>query len=128
MRNTYIMATYTYDSNIVSDLHKEAFGFRPSQGFMECWRTMRPHEKQEEWDSLITTMEESFAREKEMEKEALVAFKGQIKAVMTICKCNWKSAVSYLQDADGEKDIEHFLWKQGIGITMMQKITKKLKV
>ena len=117
MRNTYIMATYTYDSNIVSDLHKEAFGFRPSQGFMECWRTMRPHEKQEEWDSLITTME-----------EALVAFKGQIKAVMTICKCNWKSAVSYLQDADGEKDIEHFLWKQGIGITMMQKITKKLKV
>lgn len=123
----YIMQ-YTYDSNIVSDLHKEAYGFRPRQGFMESWNDMRPYEKQETWDSLIADMEASYDREEQLEAEALVDFKGQIKAVMTICNCDWKSAVTHLQDADGEKDIEHFLWKQGIGIRMMQKITKKLKV
>ena len=121
------MATYTYDSNIVSDLHKEAFGFRPSQGFMEAWKDMRPYEKQEEWDSLIAAMEETSAREKQMEEEALVSFKDQIKSVMTICNCNWKSAVRHLQDADGEKDLAHFLWGQGISMAKNTEITNTIR-
>jgi len=37
------MSQYTFDADIVSDLHKDAYGFRPREGFWNHWNlsTMR---------------------------------------------------------------------------------------
>ena len=45
--------TYTYDEDIVSDLHKEAFGFRPSEGFWVNWNCASDDAKQTIWDALL---------------------------------------------------------------------------
>ena len=45
--------TYTYDEAIVSDRHKEAFGFRPSEGFWVNWNCASDDAKQTIWDALL---------------------------------------------------------------------------
>jgi len=44
---------YTFDSNIVSDLHKDAHGFRPTEYFWEEWDQCGDDNRQAMWDSLI---------------------------------------------------------------------------
>ena len=43
---------YDYDDQCVSDLHKEAYGFRPSRRYLNKWEEMTPAQKQTEWDYL----------------------------------------------------------------------------
>ena len=38
--------TYTYDSRIVSDLHKEVYGCRPTQAWMQAWNANSEDAKQ----------------------------------------------------------------------------------
>ena len=47
------MTSYTYDEAIVSDLHKDAYGFRPREGFWNHWNLSTHDEKQEMWDGLL---------------------------------------------------------------------------
>ena len=55
--------SYTYEDNIISDLHKDAYGFRPSQRFFDDWAEYTPAEKQECWDLLIDAMKASQEQE-----------------------------------------------------------------
>ena len=38
--------TYTLDESIVSDLHKDAFGYLPREWFWEQWDSYPPEDKQ----------------------------------------------------------------------------------
>ena len=49
---------YTFDNATFSDLHKEAFGFRPDSGDQQIWDCSSDDDKQEWWDDMcneITT-------------------------------------------------------------------------
>jgi hypothetical protein len=112
--------SYTYEDNIISDLHKNAYGFRPSQRFFDDWAEYTPTEKQEVWDSLVSTMEYNQKEEARIEAANLVAFRKHVAATMKFCDCNWKKAVEFLADAEGEdidndQAFDYFLWCQGIG-------------
>jgi hypothetical protein len=48
---------YTFDENIVSDLHKDAHGFRPSEWFWRDWTASSEPRKQEIWDGLLTALD-----------------------------------------------------------------------
>ena len=48
--------TYTFDADIVSDLHKDAFGRRPSEGFWDRWNSGDDDQKQEMWDDLLVDL------------------------------------------------------------------------
>ena len=50
--------TYTFDDSIVSDLHKDAYGFRPTAGFMRFWAALSPEQKQVEWEDMCKTLAE----------------------------------------------------------------------
>lgn len=47
---------YTFDIYLFSDLHKDAYGKRPSQQYFEWLSTTTSDEKQAEWDRLIVIM------------------------------------------------------------------------
>ena len=64
----------TYDNDIVSDLHKDAFGFRPSQNWWADWGSMNPVEKQAEWDSLIVALDRANDEFRDQEARAVTAF------------------------------------------------------
>jgi len=124
--------SYTYEDNIVSDLHKDAYGFRPSQRFFDDWAEYTPAEKQECWDMLCEEMDRSMKEQAAAEAAALVEFRKQVAATMKFCDCNWKKAVEFLADAedddiDCDQYFDYFLWKQGIGYSDRAKIRKLYK-
>lgn len=57
---------YTFDDELISDLHKDAYGFRPSESFWDFWTSATDDEKQTEWESLLRAMD---AREAEQAAE-----------------------------------------------------------
>lgn len=123
---------YTFDDNIVSDLHKDAYGFRPSQRFFDDWAEYTPAEKQECWDSLCIEMERSMKEQAESEAAALVEFRKTVAAQMALCNVTWTKAVDYLADAENcvieyDQDFDYFLWNQGIGYEDRLKIRKLYK-
>jgi hypothetical protein len=123
---------FTYCDDIVSDLHKDAYGFRPTQRFFDVWAEYTPAEKQEVWDGLVSTMEYNQKEEARIEAANLADFRKQVAATMKFCDCNWKKAVEFLADAEGDdidcdQDFDYFLWKQGIGYNDRAKIRKLYK-
>ena len=123
---------YTFDDNIISDLHKDARGFRPSEYFWEEWTQSPDNVKQIIWDNLIDELDESMKQQKKDEARALVEFRKIVAAQMKFCDVKWTKAVEYLCDAedndiDCEQDFDYFLWKQGIGFEDRAKIRKLYK-
>ena len=111
---------YTFDDNIISDLHKDARGFRPSEYFWEEWTQSPDNVKQQIWDALCVEMEQSMAEQKAAEAAALVEFRKTVAAQMALCNVTWTKAVDYLADAEDcdieyDQDFDYFLWNQGIG-------------
>ena len=48
---------YTFDEREVSDLHKDAYGFRPSYDYWREWELADNDEKQRLWDDLINALQ-----------------------------------------------------------------------
>ena len=120
---------YTFDDNIISDLHKDARGFRPSEYFWEEWTQSPDDVKQKIWDNLIDEMNRAMEQQKKDEAAALVEFRKTVAAQMQFCGVKWTKAVEYLADAedndvDCDQDFDYFLWKQGIGFEDRAKIRK----
>jgi len=121
---------FTYSDDIISDLHKDAYGFRPSQRFFDDWTEYTPVEKQECWDMLCDEMERSMKQQAESEAAALVEFRKAVAATMKFCDVKeWNLALDYLADEadisiENEQDFDFFLWKQGLGYEDRAKIRR----
>jgi hypothetical protein len=122
--------TYTFDENIVSDLHKEAYGHRPTSSFWSTWESLNDDQKQSEWDDLICAMEESMEQEKEQQAQALVNFRKLLKTTMATCNVDWKNALRILMEADTEftkdsQEFDYFLWTYDLGYEKRKEIYAK---
>ena len=60
--------TYTYDETILSDFYKEAYGYRPTMGYLEFFADLTPAQKQTEWDEVSKAVD--IARDEEANHEA----------------------------------------------------------
>ena len=92
---------YTFDSNIVSDLHKDARGFRPSEYFWEEWDQCGDDNRQAMWDSLCRELEETMAAERAAEARALENFKAQIKEMRKLGAETTRQAIKWIFHAEG---------------------------
>lgn len=91
---------YTFDSNIVSDLHKDARGFRPSEYFWEEWDQCGDDNRQAMWDSLCRELEETMAEDARREAEALENFRAQIKAMKKLGAETTRQAIKWIFHAE----------------------------
>jgi hypothetical protein len=66
--------TYTYSAELVSDLHKDARGFRPSQDFWDVWNIANDDVRQSIWDDLLVDLKLSMAEEERAQKRAVDTF------------------------------------------------------
>lgn len=109
---------YTYDSNIVSDLHKEAFGFRPSQDFWVEWNEAQPDERQYIWDHLLTASEYARDIEEQKQKNAIELFEKRVENLLhagTAGAQDRAGAIRLLMYAAyAENDTEYFEFTQGL--------------
>jgi len=91
---------YTFDSNIVSDLHKDARGFRPTEYFWEEWDQCGDDNRQAMWDSLINEFNNTVAAERESQATALANFKTQIRAMRKLGAETDRQAIKWIFHAE----------------------------
>lgn len=114
------MTTYTFDESIVSDLHKDAYGFRPSQSWWAMWAAFNGDQKQAEWDHLIEVMNESMEMERLQTERALAEFKALVQKTIELGAGDEETALRWMTQDETfyhSQDVEHWVWNQGILFT-----------
>lgn len=91
---------YTFDENIVSDLHKDARGFRPSEYFWEEWSQCGDDTRQAMWDSLCQELEDNMAAEREAEAVALEKFAQLIINNINLGAGSVETAIRWMLEAE----------------------------
>ena len=51
------MSKYTFDTEALSDLYKDAYGFRPDYAYMKAWHDYQDDFKQVIWDRLLVDLQ-----------------------------------------------------------------------
>jgi len=109
--------TYTFDENILSDLYKEAYGFRPrSEEFWAAWDSADNDGKQRIWDNLLDAAVADAAYERQCQQEAIADLEHRIRFMMnTVAGCDRASAIRYLHDAyQTHGDVEYLEFNLGV--------------
>lgn len=123
------MAKHTFSDDLVSDLHKDARGFRPSVYFWEEWTQAPGHVKQQIWNRLQAEVNSSIEEDKRSEEVALKKLKAEIKALLSqrFPVANWKEAILQIMAAEGSQELDAFLYNRGIGYHKSFEIETKFK-
>ena len=93
--------TYTYSDELFSDLHKDAYGCRPSVGERLHWQTLTADEKQAEWERLCDILESNEVRRSEMEEAAVAAFETQVRENIELGAGNRETAIRWIVQSGG---------------------------
>ena len=132
------MTQFTFDENIVSDLHKDAYGFRPRETFWNIWDQKSDAEKQAEWDSLLRALELEMEREEAAKAAAEDAWHRMVTEAMKATGGSEEDVIRWLWDAEciddpNSQDIEMFAWELGVihtdtGREVIRTLTRILKL
>lgn len=100
---------YTFDDNILSDLHKDAYGVRPGPNFFREWDLLDNDGKQDLWDILVETVADSIQREREYQRQAIAEFERWISQTMKIVVDSTREdCIRMMHDAhDTRGDVEY---------------------
>ena len=109
------MTKYTYSDELVSDLHKDAWGHRPGEGFWFRWEIADQDAKQAIWDNLIDDMVKNQAEEIQTKKDNASMLAERIKRVCKLGAKNYRTAIKWIIEADElEPDFQyggdHLAW------------------
>lgn len=97
--------------NIMSDMHKDAYGFRPRNINYDAFTDA---ELDAECDSYQEVIEKSIALEQEKQEADLVAFDNLIKKTIALGAGNRKTALRWIVDGANDWDAEAIVWNMGI--------------
>ena len=107
---------YTFSDELFSDLHKDAYGFRPSEYAYAEWDAMTDGQKQARWDQMIATMREEEAREAALEQIAIEKFDAEVMAkVAKTGKDSLEIIMEMVRKSDPTyHDPSHLCWERGM--------------
>jgi len=98
----------SFDENSISDLHKDAYGFRPDSLFWAAWAAFNVTQKQALWDSMLADLDRSIEEDRRLQEEAVLKFEDRIENLMHDCT-NRQRIVQWLLDSeDCNGDVEYF--------------------
>jgi len=106
--------------DIISDLHKDARGYRPSQYFWEGWKELSDEGQKEIFDMLAEELKIREQDEREMEQRAIENFEARIADVIKLGAGNRQTALRWITSQEKfyhSQSVEHFVWEQGILFT-----------
>lgn len=75
---------YTYDENLFSDLHKDAFGFRPSVFAWTEWNEASPAQKQVIWEDLLDAHQRTMDWERQQEEWAIDDYRLRVQDMLEL--------------------------------------------
>lgn len=92
--------SYSFDEQIVSDLHKDARGFRPSVHWWQVWESASSDQKQQIWDSLIVELNDEIVQERAQQQKALEAFDARVQQALDLGAADQAEAVRWIFQAE----------------------------
>ncbi len=101
--------TYTFNADVLSDLHKDAYGFRPNETFYREWDCLDDDGKQDLWDRLVDAVGDSIREEKQYHDMAIAEFEGWVAQTMKIVVDSTREdCIRMMHDAhDTRGDVEY---------------------
>ena len=90
---------YTYSDELMSDLHKDAYGSRPGISYRLYWQTLSADEKQAEWETMITAMQAQQEFERQLQSQAFAEFEQQVVRNMVHGAPTRKDAIRWILDS-----------------------------
>jgi hypothetical protein len=110
------MTQYTFDAHIVSDLHKDAYGYRPREYFWAEWHAADDAGKQRIWDELFADLCDSIEQEKRSQELSIAALEQRIQQILdTVVGSTRADAIRYLDEAyDCRGDISFLEYHLGV--------------
>jgi hypothetical protein len=100
------MTTYTFDDQIVSDLHKDARGYRPSYHWMELWNYADDDQKQTMWDALSQELSEELDRERVAKARAMLALTERLGQMYELGATSEVQALKWVIEAEEFSDFD----------------------
>ncbi len=100
-------AVWTFDEDIVSDLHKDAYGMRPSESWWYGWTHATDEYKQYQWNHLLEVVEASIKRDDEDKAWAIETFEKLVASTIEAGAKTREDALRWIMDAsicDGDWD------------------------
>lgn len=118
--------TYTFSDELISDLHKDAMGFRPGEAFWGFWATASDDEKQAEWDSLCKWMEKEVEREKAEQAAAIEKFEKHVTNVICMGAGDRETALRWIMDSSNcEGDWDYMCYHHGLPYGYLKRPVKQ---
>lgn len=100
------MTQYTFDEAIVSDLHKDARGFRPSHHWMELWNYADDDQKQTMWDALSQELSAELDRERVAKARAMLALAERLEKMYELGAKSEVQALQWIMEAEEFSDFD----------------------
>ena len=93
------MTKYTFETNLFSDLHKDAFGFRPrNHRFYNSFTT--DDQRQEDWDYTCKCLDAELERMAQAEVQSDIAFEERILGCVSFGADSRETAIRWILESD----------------------------
>jgi hypothetical protein len=125
---------FTYSEELYSDLHKDAYGFRPRGESYANWFKMTPEQKQRDWDYMCDLVQESELQRIALEAQALAEWRTDIARIMGTLNWSKKRAIRHdmesleIDCSRGSYDVGFYCYKRGLAYGMQRYICRTLGV
>lgn len=93
------MTTAQYDEAILSDLYKDAHGYRPRELFWEMWKGMTVEERNAEWQMLCDEVDQSIEEDRAREEEARLSYERSLTELQAAGAPDRATAIEWLVDS-----------------------------
>ena len=90
---------FTFDGDPVSDLHKDAYGFRPDGAFWTRWNAASDADKQHIWDCLLEALDFTVNLEANEKIAALNAFELEVVTALDLGASSRDVAVRWVVES-----------------------------
>jgi len=97
---------YTFNENIVSDLHKDARGYRPTEYFWEEWTQCGDDTRQAMWDNLCRELEETMDRQRQVEAQAALTLCERLEQMYALGAKSEVQALKWIMEAEEFSDLD----------------------
>lgn len=113
------------DIQLFSDMHKDAYGRRPTAAVSHAFETLSPESQDASIDEMQDTITRNEAREQRLAHDAVVSLREQIESIINLGEVGdisfsrtdalrWMTAE---EDFVHDQDVEHWVWQQGVLFT-----------
>lgn len=114
---------YTYCDDLISDLHKDAYGYRPREGFFQRWQEATPAEKQEQWDWLCQVVERVLEEEAAQEKVSVACFEELVAETISLGAGDRETALRWIMEGSiCNGDWEFLCYEYGLPYGYFKKV------